>query len=113
VPCREEFPELMQIRSAYRDSGLRLVLVSADFAEQKDQTMKFLAGQGVDFETYLMAGGDQAFIETLSPRWSGALPATLVYDGAGTLRYFHEGRFSRPELEAAVTGALHATLTGG
>lgn len=114
TPCREEFPELMALHAAYRDSGLRLMLVSADFTDQADEARAFLASQGVDFDTYLKQGNDMQFINTMNPRWSGALPATLVYDADARLTWFHEGRFSRPDLEAALVEALHAASpTGG
>jgi hypothetical protein len=51
-----------------------------------------LAGQGVDFVSYLKTGDDMTFIESLNPRWTGALPATFVYDGAGRQQRFWEGK---------------------
>ena len=44
---------------------------------------RFLAEQGVDFLTYLKQGADMAFIDSLDAGWSGALPATVLYDGSG------------------------------
>ena len=81
-PCREEFPELVHLGRAYRPRGLRLVLVSADFADQAGAARDFLRRQGVDFTTFLKTGDDMKFIDRLEPRWTGALPATFVYDGA-------------------------------
>ncbi len=106
IPCREEFPDLLRLRRSYRDRGLRLVLVSGDFPSERDAALGFLAEQGVDFPTYLKEGGDMEFIDTLDKRWSGALPATFVYDSSGTLRHFREGKTSYADFETMVQGVL-------
>jgi thiol-disulfide isomerase/thioredoxin len=106
-PCREEFPDLVKLRRDYERRGLRLVLLSVDFDSEVPAVNRFLAEQGVDFETYLRAGGDDdKFINTLSPLWSGALPATFIYDGAGTLRDFWEGKASYAQMERRLLPVL-------
>lgn len=85
LPCREEFPDLLRLRRTYQERGLRLVLVNADFGEGKEEAVKFLADQGVDFPTLLKDQDDDTFINALGGGWSGALPATFVFDGTGKL----------------------------
>lgn len=106
TPCREEFPDLMRLRHDYERQGMRLVLVSADFPDQSEEARLFLTRQGVDFSTFLKTGKDMEFINGLEPRWSGALPATFVYDGRGILRSFREGRTTRAALESLVVVAM-------
>lgn len=106
TPCREEFPDLMRVRREYERRGLRLVLVSADFPDQSEEARQFLTQQGVDFPTFLKTGKDMEFINGLNPRWSGALPATFVYDGRGALRSFREGRTTHAALESLVVAAM-------
>jgi thiol-disulfide isomerase/thioredoxin len=106
VPCREEFPDLMRIRREYRERGRRLVLVSADIDSQIPAAKRFLAGQGVDFLTYLKQGADMPFIDSLDARWSGALPVTLLYDQTGKQLWFHEGRTTYDSLKTRIEGAL-------
>ena len=54
---------------------------------------RFLQKQGVTYPTFLKAqDDDNAFITALHPEWSGALPATFIYDARGRLRHFHEGK---------------------
>jgi thiol-disulfide isomerase/thioredoxin len=105
-PCREEFPDLMKVYETYRDRGMELVLVSADFDDQVPEVRKFLAAHHVDFPTYIKTGDDMAFINALSPRWTGALPATFIYDGQGKLRHFHEGKASYSYFEQHVLDVL-------
>ena len=108
APCREEFPDLMRLRREYRERGLRLVLVSADIDSQLPAAREFLSGQGVDFLTYLKQGADMPFIDSLDARWSGALPATLLYDGTGRKLWFHEGKTSYDSLKIRIDNVLIA-----
>jgi thiol-disulfide isomerase/thioredoxin len=105
-PCREEFPELLRLRRELGGEGLDVVLVSADFDGQLPQVRTFLAEQGVDFTTYFKAESDMPFINGLDPAWSGSLPATFVYDRAGRLREFWEGKVSYGEFVAKVKTLL-------
>jgi len=93
-PCREEFPHLMRLQRDLAAQGFSLVLVSADFDSQLPKVSEFLAGHGVDFPIYRRVGSDAEFIDGIDPRWSGALPATFLYDRGGTLRDFWEGQLS-------------------
>jgi thiol-disulfide isomerase/thioredoxin len=101
-PCRREFPELLRVRRELTARGFALILVSADFADQLPQVRQFLAQQGVGFRTYLKEQDDQTFIDTLDTRWSGALPASFLYDRNGTLRDFWEGGASYETIAARV-----------
>ena len=102
IPCREEMPDLLRLRRAYADRGLRVVLVSGDFASDADQATAFLGELGVDFPTYIKTGSDMEFIDALDPQWSGALPVTLIYDSAGTLRHSLYGKSSYDQFETQV-----------
>jgi thiol-disulfide isomerase/thioredoxin len=109
APCREEFPDLVRLGRTYRDRGLRLVLVSADFDDQVPAARAFLARHGVDYVSYLKTGDDMAFIDALSPQWTGALPATVVYDGRGNRTWFHEGKTDYATLERQVLEVIDTT----
>ena len=103
-PCREEFPALLAV--AKRHPDVRLVLVSADFETQAPQARAFLAAHGVRDTTYLKHESDQAFIDGLAPDWSGALPATIVYDARGRRVAFWEGAADSTRFEAAIAAAF-------
>jgi thiol-disulfide isomerase/thioredoxin len=109
-PCREEMPDLLRVYRERRDQGLRLVLVSADADDDQGraEARKYLASLGVDFRSYLKTGDDMAFINGIEPRWSGALPASFLFDGAGKLRHFFPGQVTAatlaPRIDALITG---------
>src|SRR5271157_3637265 len=93
-PCKEELPALLRLNRELRGSGFKLILVSADFPDLRPQVERFLADQGVDFPTFLKAEADDRFIDGLERRWSGALPATILFDASGARRQFWEGKTS-------------------
>ena len=113
LPCRKEFPALLRAAAEYRARGVRLVLISADFDDNTAAAREFLARHGVDFPSYLKTGPDMEFIDALSPKWSGALPATFVFDGAGTLRDFWEGETTYETFSARVRTVIEGTPAGG
>lgn len=105
-PCREEFPTLVQVGEKRRADGLRLVFVSADPEEEVAVVKKFLAAKGVSDTAYIMTGDPNAFINTLSPKWTGAIPATFVYNSRGELASFWEGAADENRFNESVDQAI-------
>ena len=101
-PCREEFPDLLRLYQNYRGEGFKLILVSADFPSELSKAKQFLAQHKVEFQTYLKQGDDMEFINGLHNEWSGALPATFIYDRRNELVDFWQGKASYEQLEQAV-----------
>ena len=98
IPCREEFPDLLQFRMEKQPAGFELLLVSTDLDPENDGTVAFLASMGVDFPSYLKEGDDQDFLDRLSPDWSGILPTTIWFVD-GELRLTHEGKLDTKKLD--------------
>lgn len=107
VPCRQEFPDLVRLERQRRGEGLRVLFVSTDF--DSADALKFLAEQGVNYLSLFKVGDDMSFINGLSPKWSGALPATFVYDATGRLVRFWEGRADYSRFEQAALEAIKGT----
>jgi thiol-disulfide isomerase/thioredoxin len=86
-PCVEEFPDLMKIAQQFQPQGLKIIFVSIDEPEDiEGKVLPFLKAQGVAFRTYLKkTKDDEVFINTIDTKWSGALPATFIYDTSGAL----------------------------
>ena len=112
-PCREEFPDIVKLAQKYRDRGLRVVLLSWDTDAKTAEG--FLASQHVDFPAYLKDGNesDTKFVDAIEPRWSGAFPATMIYDSTGKLRHFWEGKETYAVFEQKVLDVMNSTTTGG
>jgi len=110
-PCREEFPDLLHVARELAPKGLRLVLVSVDFPGTEAETRSFLTSQGVDFPTFVRTGKDEAFVDGLERQWSGAIPATFLYDVNGKLVRFWEGKASYPVIKKRAQEALDTKET--
>lgn len=105
-PCIEEFPELLRLHRQYGGKGLELILVSADFESEMPNVIAFLAKQRVNFPSYIKSGDDMEFIDTLNPTWSGALPATFIFDAKGVLYDFWEGKATYEKFEQKILEVL-------
>ena len=93
-PCREEFPELLKAYRENRNAGLELILISADEPSAGKSVEAFLIEQKSPVSSLISTELSQAFIETLSPNWSGALPASFFFDSTGKLLIEWEGKQS-------------------
>jgi thiol-disulfide isomerase/thioredoxin len=90
-PCREELPDLLRLYREHRAAGLRLVMISADDPDGRAQAAAVLTaaaaragvGRALDATSYLKDDDDMKLIDGLDPRWSGALPATFLFDAGG------------------------------
>jgi thiol-disulfide isomerase/thioredoxin len=113
-PCREEMPELLRFYRAHRTAGLRLVLLSADDEDAGPAIQKLLAEAAtkggwtspLDATVYLKQDDDMKFINALDPTWSGALPATFLFDRDARRLQSWLAPVTRDELERAVAPRL-------
>ena len=105
-PCREEFPAMLAVARRHRAEGLRLLLVSADYTDQLPLARAFLEANGARDTSYIKDQPDMTFINGVHREWSGALPATMLFDAHGRLLEFWEGGADSLRFELAVTNAL-------
>ena len=110
-PCREEFPDLVKIDKQYRPQGLDFTAVSIDdLSEIKTTVPQFLREMQVTVPTYLLNVSDpEVAMSKVDPQWSGALPATFLYDSQGNLVYKRLGRIKVPELTEAIEKLLRSS----
>lgn len=99
APCREEFPDLVKLSNDYRNQ-IRFIGISADEVEDiDDKVIPFLKSQNAQFENYLIKVSDpEDFINALNIDWSGAIPATFIYDKNGLQSVALIGKQSYNEL---------------
>jgi thiol-disulfide isomerase/thioredoxin len=109
-PCREEFPDLVKLHREMGGRGLRVVAISMDMASALETgVIPFLKARGATFPSYIRDGSvenDEEFINTIDREWSGALPATFVYDREGRLAKRIIGPTSFGQLREVVTPLL-------
>ena len=101
-PCRTEMPGLLALQR--RMPGMQLLLISADEPEEWTAVEKFLTSVKAPGPWYIkQATNDDAFINSFDPKWSGALPATFVYDRTGKRVRSFIGEVSAEDLAAVVS----------
>ncbi|GBD00930.1 Thiol-disulfide oxidoreductase ResA [bacterium HR18] len=105
IPCVEEFPYFVKLAQTLGPDKVAVFFVSADFDDDVASVRAFLAQQGAAF-SFLKQGSDDAFVRAFSPQWTGALPATFLYDASGRLRDFWEGKTTYEDLVKRVEALL-------
>ena len=103
-PCRDEFPDLVQIDRDYRPQNLEFVTVSLDdVSEIKNEVPKFLDSMKATMPAYLLDALDpEPAINLVDPKWRGDLPAPYLYNEKGEVVYKHIGRVNTAELREAI-----------
>ncbi len=106
VPCRKEIPAFEKLQESYKTEKLKILLISLDFPNQLDSNLiPYIEKNSVESEVILLNDPDaNAWIDKVSPSWSGAIPATLIYNN--NFRRFHEGAFTYEELESIIKQIL-------
>ena len=99
LPCVKELPYFEYLRQEYKDKGVEVVLISLDFPKQKSKRLipyintKKLQSQVIHFDDF----NEQEWIPAIAEDWTGAIPATLIYNSGK--RKFYEQSFTYKELE--------------
>ena len=104
APCVAEFPDLVKLSQTYDTTGFEVVAISADYPDEVDtKIIPFLKKMNVPFPVYVAQFEHQEdFINGVNRSWSGALPASLIYDSHGKERFFHVGQQSFGEFKLEV-----------
>ncbi|MEM6721192.1 MAG: TlpA disulfide reductase family protein [Bacteroidota bacterium] len=96
APCVKELPYFEAVNQEYKDKNVKVLLVSLDFNLKKLNS--FLTKNNLKSEQVLLDDPDQnAWIPKVSTKWSGAIPATVIYKKGK--RAFFEKSFTKAELE--------------
>lgn len=109
-PCRDEFPELVKLHQKYR-ADVDFITVSLDYLSEIDRDVpKFLAEMRSEMPAYLLKTKDEAedneAYRSVSDKWAGNLPLTVVKDVRGFTLYERNGRFRTETLEAEIKKAI-------
>jgi thiol-disulfide isomerase/thioredoxin len=103
-PCIEEMPAFDSLASEVK-GPVKILLVSLDFREElRRKVNPFLIKRKVKNECVLLDETDGKFIDRIHPKWSGAIPATLIRKG--TSLKLIEKKANLRELRQAVAAGL-------
>lgn len=97
-PCVEEMPYFQELHDSYAGKNLKVVLVSLDLPEDLDTKLKpFIEKHKLTPQVVLLDDPDEnTWIPKVDESWSGALPATLIYNK--NKRAFYEQTFTKETL---------------
>jgi len=97
-PCVKEIGFFEELHRQSFSHNLKVVLVSLDFPNQIEKRLiPFLKEKKISAEVLLMTDLDyNSWIDRIEPSWSGAIPATLIYNREN--RVFLEKELTRDEL---------------
>jgi len=92
-PCVKELPYFEQLHNTYADKKVKLLLVSLDFPDQIEKKLiPFLKDKQLKSEVVALIDSDMnSWIPKVSDEWSGAIPATVIYNKSK--RAFYEQSF--------------------
>lgn len=101
-PCIKELPYFEQLGKDYKQKGVEVILVSLDFPEQLETGLKsFVTKKQLKSQVILLDDPDaNRWIPKVDQSWSGAIPATIIYNKDE--RSFYERSFTYEELEEAL-----------
>lgn len=82
IPCREEFPKLVELHRELEFQGLVCMSVSVDEPEAKEEAAAFLKEHNASFANYLIEDEPDAWWD----KWNiKGIPVVLVFDRDGKL----------------------------
>lgn len=105
-PCVKELPAFEKLREQYSGEKVKVVLASLDFPEKiEKQVVPFIKKHNLQSEVVLLDDPDSnSWIPQVSQDWSGAIPATIIYNQQE--RKFYERSFTYDELNTELTSFL-------
>ena len=110
APCVKELPAFERLQEQYADKNVEVVLVSLDFPEQVEKRLiPLINKKKLQSKVILLADvNDDVWIKAIDSSWSGALPATIIYNSKS--RTFFEKSFDYDLLEAELQPFLKSVL---
>lgn len=107
-PCVKELPHFEQLTEKYKDSKVKVVLVSLDFPKQlESKLVPFVKKHELKSTVVtLLDGKYNDWIDKVSEEWSGAIPATLFYQ-ADQQYFLGHSVESTEELEHVLNNYIH------
>lgn len=112
-PCREEFPDLVEIDHEYKGKIDFITISLDDPADINTVVPRFLASMKAEMPAYLLKTADEsAVISSISKSWAGGMPFTALYNTKGELTYFREGKVVMATLREELNKVTEPAVAG-
>jgi thiol-disulfide isomerase/thioredoxin len=87
-PCMIEFPDFIEINRMYRGRDFEFISICLDDTAKYSKALKFLQSRQASNKNFLFNIKDKwTLIESVDPKWQGALPYTLIVEPGGKIVY--------------------------
>jgi thiol-disulfide isomerase/thioredoxin len=106
-PCVEELPHFEQLNDKYAGKNVEVVLVSLDFPSRAEELLlSFVEKKNIKSDVLLLDDPKQnTWIPKVDPEWSGAIPATLIFNK--DRKVFYEKSFNFNQLESELLSFIN------
>ena len=103
APCVAELPNFEKIASDFKNQKVKVILVSLDFKKQVETSLiPFIKKHDLQSQVFHLSDPDaNAWIGKVDSTWSGAIPATVIYNK--NRRKFYEQSFTFEQLQSEIT----------
>ena len=97
TPCVAELPNFEKINAGYKGKKVKVILVSMDMSKQVETSLlPFIKRKNLQSKVIFLNDPDaNSWIEKVDKSWSGAIPATVIYNKSQ--RRFYEQSFTFDE----------------
>ena len=105
-PCVREIPYFEQLRDKYEGENLKIVMVSLDMSDDLDtRVIPFMRKYDMKNKVLLLDDPQSnRWIPLVDEKWTGAIPATLIY--GNEFREFYAKEFTFSELDKIIKPLL-------
>jgi peroxiredoxin len=93
-PCKKSFPKLQDLNTKYAASGLKIVAISEDESDDKENIPGFADTYGAKFT--LGWDEDKSIAKSYKPQ---TMPSSYIIDKNGVVRFVHVGYHDGEEVE--------------
>ncbi|MFP4557274.1 MAG: TlpA disulfide reductase family protein [Bacteroidales bacterium] len=106
-PCVKEIPYFERIGEEYSNQKVKVILINLDFSNHYDtRLIPYLEENNIKSKVVMLDDPDaNSWINEVSPEWSGAIPATIIYNKSK--RSFFEKEFTFEELDETLQDFLN------
>jgi thiol-disulfide isomerase/thioredoxin len=102
-PCIKELPYFEAVNKQYKNQPVRVILVSMDAAEDLQKVKNMQQKRNLASDIWLLDETDaNAWIDKLEPKWSGAIPATMLFNNKRKQYQFLEKELKEEELQSLI-----------
>ena len=103
-PCVEELPWFQKTVPDFKGKGVKLLLVSLDYADDyPKQILSFAKKHGIDAQIVWLDEADpNYFCPKVDKRWEGTIPVSLMVNNANHFRAFYDYQLPEGQLKIAL-----------